>query len=506
MVDGIGSSGMEVPDAPKEVNETPEKITEAREVVEETKKIEDATFEPEAALEKGDIQQAEAVQEAFVATVPVVETVQMVETPPADTSLDGQTHDPEDHYSGVEMSQGEVLEDNDLNKESTKNEVAETAGQQATMETKEQEIQQAEMLDKVGEAPNLPDEKMPSLAEGSDPSVTPERNTNVRTQTVMDNIAGQTESVRGAVESLTAANAQVQDLLDELQSESPTQEGEASSIPDKAETTEFFRDTKGDVIDFTAIVTGGDSRSDPSLPDATPEKTTSRKAFDHIDAGRLNIAADSVMSAGQNAAPVIPDSSVLSEAGSGEGHTADIAGEIVSPSASIDNLDSGETSDSGSITPLESQAALIAPGSIVVAEEGTVYLAEEENVEEFLEHPYYWTRSEWSVYYARFMDDLTTALSETEKELSEWPDIPDDERRIAPYWEWWYGNFLSTGPSIHLLSYSFNKQEYQEHTDSLRTVYLRYQAMDIDEFIDSIVLEDPKSRTTGGSLGTVSGG
>ncbi len=75
-----------------------------------------AAYEPAEQLEKtADIQMSEKVEEAFVAAMPPVETIQTEETLSAESSLDGESHDPADNYSGVDMTQGEVLEDSDLN-------------------------------------------------------------------------------------------------------------------------------------------------------------------------------------------------------------------------------------------------------------------------------------------------------------------------------------------------------------------------------------------------------
>ncbi len=107
----------------QEAAEAPQEIREVSEVKEQ---LDRAAFEPEAAAERfSDIKQAEDVREAFVAAV------QVVKTPPTETSLDGKTHDPGDHYSGVEMTQGEVLEDNDLNAGPSQSVATDVASQQA---------------------------------------------------------------------------------------------------------------------------------------------------------------------------------------------------------------------------------------------------------------------------------------------------------------------------------------------------------------------------------------
>lgn len=144
-----------------EFQEAVEAPQEKIEVTEALVDLDKATFEAPSKVEEGDIQSAEDTQKEFVAVVmgdvpdkagsegiilhvvdvsrtpptpavvfvpqpysnnaagenessqKVVETTR--KTPAAESSLDGQTHDPGDHYSGVDMTQGEVLQDNDLN-------------------------------------------------------------------------------------------------------------------------------------------------------------------------------------------------------------------------------------------------------------------------------------------------------------------------------------------------------------------------------------------------------
>ena len=87
----------------------------SKEVAEARAELDKVTLEPEAALEKGDFQQDEEIQEAFTAAVPPAENTQALESPLLITSLDGKTNNSGDHYSGVEMSQGEVAQDSDWN-------------------------------------------------------------------------------------------------------------------------------------------------------------------------------------------------------------------------------------------------------------------------------------------------------------------------------------------------------------------------------------------------------
>ena len=87
----------------------------SKEAAEARAELDKVTLEPEAALEKDDFQQDEEIQEAFTAAVPPAENTQALESPLLITSLDGKTNDPGDHYSGVEMAQGEVAQDSDWN-------------------------------------------------------------------------------------------------------------------------------------------------------------------------------------------------------------------------------------------------------------------------------------------------------------------------------------------------------------------------------------------------------
>ena len=87
------------------------------EVTEAKQELDRVTIEPVAAVEKGDIQQSEDLQKAFVAVVP---PVQALETPPAPqesapepgqdsggkSGLGNQNTNPADNYSGVKSGPG----------------------------------------------------------------------------------------------------------------------------------------------------------------------------------------------------------------------------------------------------------------------------------------------------------------------------------------------------------------------------------------------------------------
>ena len=153
----------------------------------------------------------------------LVETAQ--KPPPAESSLDGKTHDPGDHYSGVVMTQGEIQEDKDLNNP-TPGEAADSAAELAVGEAQDQPG------DAAGDAPHLPIERAP---EGDTGQIQPSSSgISTNQQVVMDNILGQTESVKGSIASLKMANEtldMIEELLDELQGETPVQ-GENESDDD----------------------------------------------------------------------------------------------------------------------------------------------------------------------------------------------------------------------------------------------------------------------------------
>ena len=166
-----------------EFSEVQETIKETPEVVEAKQTVDRAAFAPEDTVEKtSDFKEAEAVQEAFVAVMPAV---QLSETPPAPetgqdsggkSGLGNQNTNPADHYAGVNMTQGEVLKDNDWNED--------------------------------GSNPNNVETYTPSLTENQ--------------ATAAEHIEGQSEAVVGAIAGLRMANSAVETLeaiIDELQEE-----------------------------------------------------------------------------------------------------------------------------------------------------------------------------------------------------------------------------------------------------------------------------------------------
>jgi hypothetical protein len=379
--------------------------TEFQEAVEAPKVTEDisvaledlnqVSIEPEAAIEEGDYQIAEDLQAAFVATVPPVEPVQAVETtqmspPVKETStkeqqtagdsggksaFGDQVSDPGNNYSGVELTQGEVLEDNDLNASSTRgavvdakmdaiNETVEEAQQQfseaavqAAQDAISSTISAAGMVaednqvkEKDPQAPNLPDNTLASDETSSDLSSDTRPDFN-NIQTVQDNIAGQTETVKGAVSGLKMANElidQLENILDELQGETPEQKaGESEEdyqdrvnayqkrvddaqkdldLADKMDTP--YKDTSEKGTPIHDDKSFGEDYSDEErkrmedLIDSSEQPSGGLIDFTaiavEIEVGDPNDeAADAVMSAGAVTAPHVPGGSVVNAAMSG---------------------------------------------------------------------------------------------------------------------------------------------------------------------------------------------
>lgn len=394
-----------------EFQEGAEAPQEVREVSEIKEQLDRAAFEPEAAAERfSDIKQAEDVQEAFVDAVPLVQ-VDAASREADEAGLVAQNQAAEGEISQDEMESGQ--QEDQANQEHIQDFIDDLADMAAI----QQDMMEATLHPNGPGADTQTDGESPdesssggetSSDEGSSSSSSsaPAEGTggsdssplgstgsenlqdnglgdlsSEHQQTASDSIAGQTETVKGAVESLTSANAaleQVQDTLDKLQSESPAQEGEAATkseadsviaidsshmpgpefeefdnlgdayllsqladavvndpdmiselidstdtLTGKAEITEFVQDTTGNVINFTGVAAGGESNAGTDQTDAASEKTSSGKTFDDVEASGLNKAADSVMSVGQIAAPGVPGSSVLSAAISGEGQPND---------------------------------------------------------------------------------------------------------------------------------------------------------------------------------------
>ena len=227
------------------------------------------------------------LQEAFVAVVP---PVQALETPPAPqesspetgqnsggkSGLGSQNANPAGNYSGVNMTEGEVLEDNDLNAGSPQSVAAEIVNlgdeakrdainedrekaQEQYSDAADQAVQDAlgatlsaagivteddQVKEKDPQTPNLPENTLVSDGTSSDLSSDPRPDFNNNTQTVLDNIAGQTESVKGSASGLKMANdhvSEVQAVLDELQGEAPVQ-GEGESDEDYSSRLKAYQD------------------------------------------------------------------------------------------------------------------------------------------------------------------------------------------------------------------------------------------------------------------------
>jgi len=122
-----------------------------------------------------------------------------------------------EHYSGVEMTQGEVAQDSDWNTE---------ADQGDDQSSDEEDVSQDS--EDSGDETTGPESGPDTPADGiiaSDGQYTPTFNNNQ--QIVLDNIAGQTEAVQGATEGLKMANElvkQLANILAELQAEEPARD------------------------------------------------------------------------------------------------------------------------------------------------------------------------------------------------------------------------------------------------------------------------------------------